>query len=330
MDHNKDGLGIMYIDPKTSKVTVERYLPKDVWAGSEIIEKRFDALKNIHAVFHLRFRTHGDISLPNTHPFKVLDKKKHGKDLYFMHNGMINLTSTNPADKGKSDTILFNETILQPTLQKYPELLYNEAFQSLICEYIGHSKLLFMDSDGVITRLGEWETNEQCIVSNNSYFTRYSPPVSNHAHRYNQYEELYWEKEYKKYDSKPKDSTLPVVFTPKQDNNVVPLIGFMPQSVESDALARTTFLKAKANKVDENKNTYDPYAADSDESFMDMVMIKETLKHIDEVQLADLSSLMETNDIYDLVCEYPEKMSDLMQELVEYNVSLENMKLYGY
>jgi uncharacterized protein YehS (DUF1456 family) len=100
-------------------------------------------------VLHFRIKTHGLTSIDNCHPFSVNDK------LAFVHNGMIDNVEMCSV---KSDTRIFNETILQ----KLPnDFIYNEAMIDLISNYIGYSKLIFLNNECeyliVNEDLGNWE-----------------------------------------------------------------------------------------------------------------------------------------------------------------------------
>ena len=121
-----------------------------------------DTLHNSESNFivHFRLSTHGtNDGTFNVHPFKV------SNDLVFAHNGMINKVR---ADKKLSDTQVFNEDILQglPT-----DFLSYKATRDLIGEFIGHSKLVFLNSSNDFTiineDLGHWA--DDVWYSNNSY-----------------------------------------------------------------------------------------------------------------------------------------------------------------
>lgn len=315
---NKDGMGVMYIDPLTSELVVKRWLPKTIYKGEKDIKESFALLKNVHAVFHMRIRTHGDVSFANTHPFQVLNKEEHGRDLYFMHNGMIGITCDTPEAVGMSDTAIFNKYVLQPTLSKCPDLLYTRGFQMLIEEFIGSSKLLFMDDTGKVLRLGNWLTNEECAVSNNNYFHKPAPIVQR---SYSQYgwgstedEVEFW----KDYPALNKPYVPIEATTPRPPLTLVP-----KQEVVADALARTEFLKEKARETP-------VYDAD-DEDFTMYVQVGHTTKHIDEVRLEDLRTLLETNNLDELIEDFPDQIAGLMQELLDYSEALEiNATRYNY
>ena len=126
-------------------------------------------------LIHFRWATAGKVDIANCHPFYV-DKK-----LGFIHNGIISGVGVDP---NKSDTVLFNKTVLQA----FPEnFLDNRETVDIIAENIGNSKLCFMDNNGEVKiineRLGHWY--EENWYSNNSYrdHVRYSSSPATYLNR---------------------------------------------------------------------------------------------------------------------------------------------------
>jgi predicted glutamine amidotransferase len=108
-------------------------------------------------VLHFRIATSGYKGEHNLHPFLVNDK------LGFVHNGVIN----GLGNKQFSDTYEFNDM-----LKKYKHnFLACEMSKFFISEYIGYSKLVFLDADDRYTiineELGEWADGNW--YSNDSY-----------------------------------------------------------------------------------------------------------------------------------------------------------------
>src|SRR6185436_19928829 len=83
---NNDGFGIMWADEGRVKNFKMMGKPYEWYAY-------YDMMKAIPHAFHHRMATHGSESLANVHPFRVLSKDHHGKDLFVMHNGVITGTS---------------------------------------------------------------------------------------------------------------------------------------------------------------------------------------------------------------------------------------------
>ena len=312
IDINKDGFGLMYFCPKEKIIKVERHLSKYFYEGERLLIEKFNKeLKNVHAIFHLRFATHGTVSVPNVHPFKVLNKEEHGRDLFFMHNGMINIESDDLCDKDKSDTALFSEYVLLPTLSKQPDFIFNKAFQGLIESYVGSSRLLFLDDIGRIVRLGAgWTVNEECVVSNNSYFTKksiipeYQKPTTYPGY-YNS-NSVYGDEEgwnnYKPDNHKELNGTKSIrdIMEAVKDK-----VEFTPASNVSQPVLPVSATNYVGNDDD-----------DTDDE--DCIMVHTTLKKVTDLVMEDLFGVHET-DIYDLVCDHPEKISDLLQELIDHS-----------
>lgn len=159
----------------------------------EDIVKFMDKMKDQHALFHFRFNTAGETNQENCHPFKVLDRKKDGKDLLLMHNGTISNCKPdfNASKKRKqfSDTRIFSEEVLRPLLLKYGiGALTDKIILELLEDYIGgSSKVALLDGSGNVFKLNGEEGSERhgCWVSNQYSFNRshrkpyqtpYTPP----------------------------------------------------------------------------------------------------------------------------------------------------------
>jgi len=140
-ENNSDGFGVMFYN--NGKIHTHKILPKTF----DDVRKVFVPYQelNIPMGIHFRFATQGDTTKALSHPFQVLNKKEHGKDLWVMHNGASLPTAM--IDKGKSDTHQFIKWFLKPQLINNPKLLYNEDWQELISDIIGSDKMLFLDGD---------------------------------------------------------------------------------------------------------------------------------------------------------------------------------------
>jgi hypothetical protein len=112
---------------------------------------------------HFRIKTHGNLDQENTHPFQV------GRNLAFIHNGVIQ--AVDRPDKTKSDTYWFNQKILVPVYKRDSRFIFKDHFKELIKEYIGWSKLVFLNNKGHYTIINEDKGNwdEGVWYSNSSY-----------------------------------------------------------------------------------------------------------------------------------------------------------------
>jgi glutamine amidotransferase len=163
---NSDGAGFMYHN-RNKKLQVRKgyFTFDDFW-------KAYEPMQNKAMAIHFRIKTHGDIDKHNCHPFLVNDK------LGFIHNGTIKGYSSGHQ---KSDTWQFNEDILQPFVDKWGKLaLFDDPMRKLVEDYIGWSKLVFMDNEGNFQIFNEdkgvWDNG--VWYSNSSYKPYVPPPMS--------------------------------------------------------------------------------------------------------------------------------------------------------
>lgn len=131
-DSNPDGAGFMYAQDKELKIQ----------KGFFEFDKFYDAYKAHQAkkcVIHFRIKTHGKIDETNCHPFLI------NPTLGFVHNGIISGFGNNT----HSDTIQFNESVLQKLVSKWGNLaLFQDPMVDLIEGRIGYSKLVMLDRHG--------------------------------------------------------------------------------------------------------------------------------------------------------------------------------------
>ena len=117
-------------------------------------------------IIHFTIGTHGEKTVYNCHPFYV------NKNLVFIHNGIIQGVGT---DVKKSDTQLFNDKVLKRLPKGWES---NDAIRELISNYIGYSKLVFLNVAGdvyiVNEKLGNWL--DGIWYSNMSYKERVCTP----------------------------------------------------------------------------------------------------------------------------------------------------------
>lgn len=108
---------------------------------------------------HFRWATHGKKDLRNCHPFLVDSK------LSFAHNGIFTWIKD---DNVVSDTYIFNRDILKPLPKGF---IYNQSIVTLLDDYVGYNKLVFLDVHGghVIINEKEGEWSEGVWYSNSNY-----------------------------------------------------------------------------------------------------------------------------------------------------------------
>jgi len=161
--NNSDGFGGMFL--ADGKIQTFKELPKN---ENEVI-KLWDKFKDmkIPMGLHFRFTTNGGTNKANCHPFEVLNKKQHNRDIWVMHNGPQ--LPTPMIDVDKSDTHQYVKWVLRPMLANNPELIYNNDWKEMIEDSIGSDKLLFLDgSNGKFTIINEdhGETLDNMWLSN--------------------------------------------------------------------------------------------------------------------------------------------------------------------
>jgi len=147
------------------KIQTFKELPQN---ENEVI-KLWDKFKDmkIPMGLHFRFTTNGGTNKANCHPFEVLNKKQHNRDIWVMHNGPQ--LPTPMIDVDKSDTHQYVKWVLRPMLANNPELIYNNDWKEMIEDSIGSDKLLFLDgSNGKFTIINEdhGETLDNMWLSN--------------------------------------------------------------------------------------------------------------------------------------------------------------------
>lgn len=117
---------------------------------------------NEPCIIHFRLATHGSIKANNCHPFK--GKLKNGEDIYFAHNGILNIRPKN--DMTDSETAFKN--IFIPVADANG--LYSETFDDVIDEIIGSSKFAFLHN-GEIKTYGNFTTYKGLLCSNMYWHT---------------------------------------------------------------------------------------------------------------------------------------------------------------
>jgi predicted glutamine amidotransferase len=155
-DNNNQGAGMLY--NLNGKLTAYKTYDK-----KEFINQYYKIRAQIKGkiVLHFRIATSGFEKYTNLHPFLVNDK------LGFVHNGII----SGLGNKQHSDTYQFNQL-----LQGFKHDFINcKNTLHFIADYIGSSKLVFLDSNDnhtiVNEKSGHWNGNDW--YSNDSYLTNY-------------------------------------------------------------------------------------------------------------------------------------------------------------
>lgn len=176
---NPDGYGLSVVD--RGKLTTIKELPKGGNRAAALI-KRLEDAKDHQVFLHLRFRTHGPTNEENCHPFNVTDINTDGAEIQMMHNGVLS-RFTSKTDKF-SDTWHFNEQILKPLITRMlpyhlkgnTNILDDDLVQNIIEEYCGSgSKIVLFDNNGkhLIANRKLGKEYEGWWASNDYSFNRY-------------------------------------------------------------------------------------------------------------------------------------------------------------
>ena len=134
---NPDGIGFMYGSTKGLKVT--KTLPKNLGDATAFIQRLPQDDREI--AIHFRWTTHGKTDMLNCHPYDVIPGF-----IAMMHNGVLH--TGNAADKNKSDTWHFIQDYLHSAVSASPELVYDTGFVSMMEEFIGNNRFVFMNGEG--------------------------------------------------------------------------------------------------------------------------------------------------------------------------------------
>jgi glutamine amidotransferase len=161
--NNKDGCGFAGITTEKGhrKLVVHKCLDfKDFLPVFRKFEKDNP---DSPMLIHFRIMTHGLVNVENCHPFWI--DSQH----VFIHNGTIT-AAPKDKDRLKSDTRMFNETILTQLPAGWME---NDGICDLIEEYIGFSKVVTMDINGQVRIYnevkGHWDKDRDIWFSNETY-----------------------------------------------------------------------------------------------------------------------------------------------------------------
>ena len=134
---NPDGIGIMYGSAKGLRVV--KTLPKNIGDATAFIRKLPTDDRDL--AIHFRWTTHGHTDLSNCHPYDVTPGY-----IAMMHNGVLH--TGNAKDTARSDTYHFIQDYLREAVHDAPTLVHNEGFLTMVAEFIGDNRFVFMDGEG--------------------------------------------------------------------------------------------------------------------------------------------------------------------------------------
>lgn len=178
---NPHGAGFMVA--KDNKLIVN----KGFFSLEEFINA-YDVYKTENIVAHFRWATHGNKDTNNCHPFVV------NENLAFAHNGVIH--GIHKTGSVNSDTWHFNEEIIKPLVNEFPNAWKHKTLKFLLQEKIGKTnKLVFLSADGSVSIYNEergekaygcWFSNVDYKELRNRNYSSYSR-YNNNSYGWNNY-----------------------------------------------------------------------------------------------------------------------------------------------
>jgi hypothetical protein len=320
--NNPDGWG--YIIPDRGKLEIRRHFnpkgtdPDDVYG---VLEDNPDS----HVFLHLRFCTAGSKNKDNVHPFPALTQRKDGMQVWLMHNGTVN--EFKPAAKDHfSDTYHFTDKVVTPLLRRVvgftgKKALLQDPFVNQVIEKFANnwSKFLLVDNYGNFTTVGEGVQKEGYWLSNEYSFTpRYREPVKKNTYYHGGAEYSYEDWPPKKTYSyptanAPKPALAAPAPAPQPDIEDVEY-----EEVAKDLASPSPFGplggdgEATASSTEKDQP---PVPTWPDEKKLELVERAKFHEMLGLESYHDLKSLNE-QDILDMVTEYPEVMTVLIQDLI--------------
>lgn len=168
-NRNNDGFGAMWVeDGRVGHFKTLDLKGDEIYGMMEEYTERYPDV-----IFHMRYKTHGKIIPGLSHPFRILHKSRHGKDLFFMHNGVLGGFGNN-LNYGQSDTTVFKDKILVPLLTRNPDALDDPETMAALNKLTSGSRLIFLDSEGKTWFTGESSWNERYgLKLSNDYMLPY-------------------------------------------------------------------------------------------------------------------------------------------------------------
>jgi hypothetical protein len=186
---NPDGWGYTIPEGNGKLYTRRQYNEKG--NNAETILKTIEKHKHEEMFIHLRFKTQGELSILNCHPFTVTTYKKHGVDVQLLHNGTI--TDFNDRKDSRSDTKQFVDTIVTPLMERLlayslPEsVMFDPLLAEIMDKYAGYNnRFILIDGFGNRLIINEqqgkkfdwgWASNEYSFNRTHREPVKYDPPA---------------------------------------------------------------------------------------------------------------------------------------------------------
>ena len=264
--NNDDGAGLMYANPKTGMIEIEKGFM--TWSSFETrleeLKSKYDNFEDMNFVAHFRIGTQGKNDEHTCHPFpisskdKLLRKVRLTTDMGFVHNGILSDYSNRSYDY-KTRTYTTKQTLLSDTqlfikhqLNSYKSLnrnfLKNKQVRDFIARYAteNSSKFAFIDKGDNLYLFGIFTEDEGVYYSNSSYsYSGYSRYISNCS----------WDDTEDYVKSAKSDSESRIDKIEKEDNYYEPYEGYSLEDIDT---VSNLVLLDKGDKIDfENGYIYE-------------------------------------------------------------------------
>lgn len=173
-NNNSDGCGFMYED-KHKVVINKGYMDFKKFYKDLVNTYNTKDLKNKNLVMHFRIGTSGGMNAETTHPFPIsknnkdLQSLKVKTDIGMVHNGVISEYAYNKSKL--SDTQHFIKEFVYPLYELNKHFLDNKLVINMLYKEC-NSKLIFLDSNDNLYKVGEFEEKDGVLYSNSSYNAR--------------------------------------------------------------------------------------------------------------------------------------------------------------
>lgn len=166
--HNPDGSGFMYFDRKAKSVKIEK--------GFFSVDKAFNYLRRLPddapIVFHARIATHGAKCQGLCHPFPLyavnsdkylapddMVKSRLSCSVGLAHNGVLSLYPESDLSDTATFALFVNRHFSVEQLPYLWEVLQGSSM-------VNGSRLVTLDSNGEIRKLGQWQEADGFFYSN--------------------------------------------------------------------------------------------------------------------------------------------------------------------
>lgn len=288
-DHNSDGWGLMYSDGERV------HCQKGLGYIDDCLNS-LDNLKHRTVYVHMRYATHGTVSVGNAHPFCILDYERDGLDLYMMHNGVLYEAPTWVTDR--SDTYHY-AMMLRGMFNDDPTLLDDADFWEAFSKDTKGNKFIFLFGSGreIIVNEHEgseidglWYSNTYSLTAWGQWKWKFDAKTGWQKNNYDDEDDwgAGWEKDY----NRTKSGDIVVAGGAANDG------------------ARNEANDAEYGEDDPREGEFPDFADDDDLNYAEAISEELESGNTDPIQIL---GAMKDRDIDDLACYDPQAVVRLLQ-----------------